>query len=197
MSEEGGAPSAPAAASASAANGNAGQNVTEQPAPLNTQKAKDVTYDINEDDYPTSPNGTRTPNPFSRRQTSIDLDDYFAGPRDIAKHSKWPLFMQMHGSIVPKLLVPIFFLACWTTCVTCIHMILKKNLGVSSVLLTVTGFVVGLGLSFRSSTAYERYAEGRRYWGQLTLTSHTLARAIWIHGKERPECSKEDILSKL
>jgi hypothetical protein len=28
--------------------------------------------------------------------------------------------------------------------------------GTNSILLTVTGFVVGLGLSFRSSTAYER-----------------------------------------
>jgi len=196
MSEEGGAHGAPTAAAGNA-HGNAAQNAAEQPAPLNTQKARDVTYDINEDDYPTSPNGVRTPNPFSRRQTSIDLDDYFAGPRDIAKHSKWPLFMQMHGSIIPKLLVPIVFLGCWATCITCIHMILKKNLGISSVLLTVTGFVVGLGLSFRSSTAYERYAEGRRYWGQLTLTCHTLARAIWIHGKERPECAKEDVLSKL
>jgi hypothetical protein len=30
--------------------------------------------------------------------------------------------------------------------------------GVSQILLTVLGFVVGLGLSFRSSTAYERFA---------------------------------------
>ena len=31
-----------------------------------------------------------------------------------------------------------------------------------SVLLTVLGFVVALALSFRSSTAYERYSEGRK-----------------------------------
>lgn len=29
-------------------------------------------------------------------------------------------------------------------------------------LLTVLGFVVALALSFRSSTAYERYSEGRK-----------------------------------
>ena len=33
-----------------------------------------------------------------------------------------------------------------------------------SILLTVLGFVVGLSLSFRSSTAYERWTEGRKYW---------------------------------
>lgn len=32
-----------------------------------------------------------------------------------------------------------------------------KLVGISSLLLTVLGFVVGLSLSFRSSTAYERY----------------------------------------
>lgn len=33
------------------------------------------------------------------------------------------------------------------------------DLGVSTILLTVLGFVVGLALSFRSSTAYERYVQ--------------------------------------
>jgi hypothetical protein len=34
---------------------------------------------------------------------------------------------------------------------------LTSSVGVSTLLLTVLGFVVGLSLSFRSSTAYERY----------------------------------------
>ncbi|KAH7007905.1 Bestrophin, RFP-TM, chloride channel-domain-containing protein [Microdochium trichocladiopsis] len=131
-------------------------------------------------------------------QASIDLDDYFTGPRDIQKHSKWPLFMRLHGSILPKLIVPITFIALWSTGITWIH---KEgpsiSLGTTNVLLTVIGFVVGLGLSFRSSTAYERYAEGRRYWSQLTVTCHNLARTIWVHGKERPNSAKEDVLSKL
>lgn len=108
-----------------------------------------------------------TPNPFSRRHSSLDLDDYFVrtftlcpsspgfsgacgmpfdlldvdtrsaaasagtvgsadlmnlqtGPRDILKHSKWPMFMQMHGSILPKMIVPLFILGGWATCITCI-----------------------------------------------------------------------------
>ncbi|KAJ1328009.1 hypothetical protein MN608_07344 [Microdochium nivale] len=199
MSEEGGHAGPGNAAAATTANGNGTAAVsTDQPVPINTQKTKDVNYDINEDDYPTSPQGTRTPNPFSRRQASVDLDDYFAGPRDMQKHSKWPLFMQLHGSIIPKLIVPITFIGTWATVITVIHMNVENvNLGISNVLLTITGFVVGLGLSFRSSTAYERYAEGRRYWGQLTLTCQSLARTIWVHAKERPEYAKEDVLSKL
>lgn len=68
----------------------------------------------------------------------------------------------------------------------------------SNVLLTVLGFVVGLALSFRSSTAYERYAEGRKYWSQLVLTCHNLARLIWLHSGEREgEEGKQDLLAKM
>ena len=70
-------------------------------------------------------------------------------------------------------------------------------MGVNSILLTVTGFVVGLGLSFRSSTAYERYGEGRRYWSQLILASQSLGRVFWIHAHEREGFKEKDILSKL
>lgn len=59
------------------------------------------------------------------------------------------------------------------------------------------GFVVGLGLSFRSSTAYERYAEGRRYWASLILASQSLGRVFWIHAREREETREKDILNKL
>ncbi|KAL2127326.1 hypothetical protein VTI74DRAFT_10925 [Chaetomium olivicolor] len=146
-----------------------------------------------------------TPNPFSRKNTSLDIDDYFTGPRDIQKHSKWPIFLQMHGSILPKLILPLLAVAAWTTLFTCIHMLTKKKLAIPSTLLTVLGFVVGLGLSFRSSTAYERYAEGRRYWAQLILASQNLGRVFWVHAVERKdipdgqqeEYKKRDVLERL
>ena len=60
------------------------------------------------------------------------------------------------------------------------------------------GFVVSLGLSLRSSTAYERYAEGRRYMAQLINASQTLGRVFWVHSVERPgEQGQKDILAKL
>jgi putative membrane protein len=69
---------------------------------------------------PMSPRGD-TPNPFSRKNSSLDLDDYFRGPRDIAKHSKWPMFLQMHGSILPKMILPLFAVGVWATTVTVIN----------------------------------------------------------------------------
>jgi len=145
-----------------------------------------------------------TPNPFSRKNTSLDIDDYFTGPRDIQKHSKWPIFLQMHGSILPKLILPLLAVGAWASWITCIH-VLVTPISIGSVLLTVLGFVVGLGLSFRSSTAYERYAEGRRYWAQLILASQNLGRVFWLHTAERtgvPDDQKEeykrrDVLERL
>lgn len=131
---------------------------------------------------------------------SLDIDDYFTGPRDMKRHSKWPYFLRLHGSVLPKMIIPLGFIGAWATAITCIsHFV--HNLGVNSILLTVLGFVVGLALSFRSTTAYERYNDGRKYWSQLTLTSRNLARLIWVHVHERhaesEELGKEDLLAKL
>lgn len=154
------------------------------------------TAPLTEETSPLSPRA-RTPNPFSRKNTSLDLDDYFKGPRDLSKHSKWPIFLQMHGSILPKMLLPLFVVGAWSSIITCISMY-KTYLGTNPILLTVTGFVVGLGLSFRSATAYERYNEGRKYWAQLILASQSLGRIFWIHAKEREgDLGQKDLLAKL
>ena len=118
------------------------------------------------------------PHQLLARRETIELDDYFVGPRNLDRHSKWPMFMRIHGSVMPRLIIPLFFMACWSTLITCFsrwvhdctcfnyscvrsHVELARliswSVGISSILLTVLGFVVGLSLSFRSSTAYERY----------------------------------------
>jgi putative membrane protein len=115
----------------------------------------------------------------------------------MAKHSKWPFFLRMHGSVLPKMIIPLFVVAAWSTIIT---IICEKyhNLGVSTLLLTVLGFVVGLAISFRTSSAYERYTEGRRYWSQLQFVGQNLARTIWVHATERPgDLGKEDLLNKM
>jgi Bestrophin, RFP-TM, chloride channel len=88
--------------------------------------------------------------------TSIELDDYFKGPRDIRHHSKVPIFLRIHGSVLPKMILPLLFVGMWATAITTVSQYVY-NLSVNSVLLTVLGFVVGLALSFRSSTAYGEY----------------------------------------
>ncbi|KAF9890467.1 hypothetical protein FE257_005872 [Aspergillus nanangensis] len=126
------------------------------------------------------------------------LERYFHGPRNMTKHSKWPIVMRIQGSILPQLILPLLLVGGWATLITCIsHFI--HDLGINNILLTVLGFVVGLSLSFRNSTAYERWADGRKYWAQLVQTSRNLARIIWIHITEREEgeYGNVDVLRKL
>ncbi|KAL8838926.1 MAG: hypothetical protein Q9176_004731 [Flavoplaca citrina] len=103
-------------------------------------------------------------------------------------------------TITPRMLVPLGFIGLWATLITCISEFVYE-LVVFEILLTVLGFVVGLGISFRTSSAYERYVDGRKFWAQLSQTSRDLARHIWIHVDERHEADaqlgKADLLGKV
>jgi putative membrane protein len=103
----------------------------------------------------------------------------------------------MHGSVLPKMILPLTVVSLWATLITCLSEFVYQ-LKVSNLLLTVLGFVVGMAISFRTSSAYERYTEGRKYWAQLIFVSQNLGRTIWINIKERDgELGKEDILYKV
>jgi putative membrane protein len=149
-------------------------------------------------DEPLTPanNGAATPIPWAMRHvTSFDIDNYFTGPRDTGRHSKWPVFLQMHGSVLPKMILPLIFMGGWATGVTLISKYVY-NLGVQSTLLTVLGLTVSLALSFRSSTAYERYNEGRKYWQSMIQCSQALGRIFWIHAKTPEGRDPREILLK-
>ncbi|KAF2684605.1 UPF0187-domain-containing protein [Lentithecium fluviatile CBS 122367] len=192
---------APSTSSTEATYATNGTKKTLQPSAIEVPHSMSSGRGSNE--APMSPRSWRarktTYQPPSRKPTdkSLDAGDYFIGPRDMAKHSKWPFFLRMHGSVLPKMIVPLFVVAAWSTIIT---VICEKwhNLGVSTLLLTVLGFVVGLAISFRTSSAYERYTEGRKYWSQLQFVGQNLARTIWVHASERDgELGKEDLLNKI
>lgn len=54
--------------------------------------------------------------PPSHRSSLLDLhvDHYFVGPRDISHHSKFPSYMRLHGSVLPKMIIPLSFVALWS-----------------------------------------------------------------------------------
>lgn len=99
---------------------------------------------------------------------------------------------------MPKLILPLALISLWASAIVVISDKVHY-LGVNSVLLTLTGFVVSLSLSFRSATAYERYAEGRKYWAALSHASQTLGRVFWIHAEPAPGQAdiRELLLQKL
>ncbi|PSR80852.1 membrane protein [Coniella lustricola] len=129
-----------------------------------------------------------------------DFDEYWEGPRDIRQFSRVPLCLRLYGSVLPKIIAPLVFVGVWAAAITTVCEKVM-DLGINSILLTVLGFIVGLALSFRFSTAYERYSDGSKYWTALLLHSRVLARTLWIFARERhaesEELGKKDLLGKL
>nr|GAT51988.1 predicted protein [Mycena chlorophos] len=54
------------------------------------------------------------------------------------------------------------------------------DLAINNGLLTVLGTVLGLVISFRTSSAYERYQDGRKMWTNIQIASRNIAQIIWI-----------------
>jgi hypothetical protein len=50
----------------------------------------------------------------------LDTDSKQHGPHDTTRHSRWPVFLRMRGSVVPAMILPLTFITLWATCITCI-----------------------------------------------------------------------------
>ncbi|CAE6488252.1 unnamed protein product, partial [Rhizoctonia solani] len=83
------------------------------------------------------------------------------------------------------------------------------NLAIPNVLVTVTGVVIGFVISYRASSGYDRYWQGRTLWSDMIKNSRTMGRLIWLHvpnsiskssgdlsAKERTKESKQMLLEK-
>ncbi|KAJ7244396.1 Bestrophin, RFP-TM, chloride channel-domain-containing protein [Mycena haematopus] len=75
----------------------------------------------------------------------------------------------------------LMFFAAWSTLITVLdhH---RDHVG------TVLGFVV----SYRTTSSFERYNEGRRLWSQIILASRTFARTVWFHVPDLPATKETD-----
>ncbi|KAH7128447.1 membrane protein [Dendryphion nanum] len=136
-------------------------------------------------------------NASEKKKSQRLFEDYFVGPRNIQRHSKWPRALCMHGSVAPKLALPTFLVTVWSA-VLVVFSQKVHDIHVNPIVLTVLGIVVGLALNFRSSTAYERYMEGRKLWASLTALAQNLARVVWVHAEEREgELGKADLMGKI
>lgn len=104
-----------------------------------------------------------------------------------------PIF-QLYKSDTLRILLPeMLLLAAYTTgiCYLAFHYIEEstiRSLKSTSTVHSLIGFVLGLLLVFRTNTAYDRWWEGRKLWGQLINCSRNAAikvKNIIPEGKER------------
>ncbi|KAJ7474700.1 Bestrophin, RFP-TM, chloride channel-domain-containing protein [Mycena latifolia] len=79
----------------------------------------------------------------------------------------------------------LLFFAAWATTITILDHN-KFHVRLASTLLTVIGTVLGFVVSYRTTSSFERYNEGRRLWSQIILASRTFARTAWFHVPDLP-----------
>jgi ion channel-forming bestrophin family protein len=61
----------------------------------------------------------------------------------------------------------------------------------------IPSIVLGLLLVFRTNTAYERFWEGRKTWGNINNTIRNLTRQIWVSVDEKTPEDKQDKIAVL
>lgn len=91
--------------------------------------------------------------------------------------------LQFKGSVVPAVLNRVLLCGVFGFFISVLH---NLGLSVSWPILgsLIPNIVLGLLLVFRTNTAYDRFWEGRKIWGNLVNTVRNLARQIWVAVKE-------------
>lgn len=88
---------------------------------------------------------------------------------------------KFQATILNDIWPEVLFFSLIATMVTLVSKFTSVQLSISSAMLTVLGTVLGLVISFRTSTAYERFSEGRKLWTSIAISARILAQVIWIH----------------
>jgi putative membrane protein len=103
---------------------------------------------------------------------------------------------QWQVSVIPAILPRILLCVGFALLITVLY-----HLGFEKLALPLNGSIVpsivlGLLLVFRTNTAYDRFWEGRKAWGNVVNTSRNLTRNIWVSVAENsPEDRQEKIIT--
>lgn len=92
--------------------------------------------------------------------------------------------LQVRVSVIPSILPRVLLCGGFGVFISLLHFL---NLPVSLPILSsmVPSVVLGLLLVFRTNTAYDRFWEGRKFWGTLINNVRNLARQIWVAIEEK------------
>jgi ion channel-forming bestrophin family protein len=111
----------------------------------------------------------------------------------MAEKRPWfKIALQFRGSVIPSILPRVLVCGGFGVFISCLHFL---NLSVSLPILSsiVPSIVLGLLLVFRTNTAYDRFWEGRKFWGNLINNVRNLARLMWVAIDEK---DPQDIIEK-
>ena len=92
--------------------------------------------------------------------------------------------LQVRLSVIPSILPRVLLCGGFGVFISLLHFFkLPVSLPILSSI--VPSIVLGLLLVFRTNTAYDRFWEGRKFWGMLINNVRNLARQIWVAIEEK------------
>ncbi|CAG8677974.1 uncharacterized protein OCT59_006316 [Rhizophagus irregularis] len=119
-----------------------------------------------------------------------------------------PEFLRLKGTVLPHVIVQTIIVTLISTVVVILFELTDIKLSVSkapptsisNIFTQIIGIVVGLLLTYRTNTAYDRYWEGRKLWSTMVVQIRNFTRYMWIgvredgkkkgadpHGQAKPE----------
>lgn len=113
------------------------------------------------------------------------------------KHSQWfQIALSFQGSVIPSVFPRSLICGLFGFFISILH---HYEFVVSLPMLgsLIPSVVIGLLLVFRTNTAYERFWEGRKIWGNINNHIRNLARHIWVCVEEREPKDRENKVAAL
>jgi len=92
--------------------------------------------------------------------------------------------LQVRVSVIPSILPRVLLCGGFGVFISLLHFF-KWPVSLPSLSSIVPSIVLGLLLVFRTNTAYDRFWEGRKFWGTLINNVRNLARRIWVSIEEK------------
>ncbi|KAG7092130.1 hypothetical protein E1B28_008504 [Marasmius oreades] len=110
----------------------------------------------------------------------------------------WSWKKKLAATVLNDIWPEVLFFAGVATMVATVNVFTEIVFFFKPSLLGVLGTVLGLVISFRTSSAYERYQEGRKMWTNIITFSRNLAQLIWLYvPTDRPPKEGQRNLSPL
>ncbi|CAJ0839838.1 1588_t:CDS:2, partial [Entrophospora sp. SA101] len=110
------------------------------------------------------------------------------------KPQKSHLF-RIKGSVLLNVLSSAIFITAFTAVIVVLFQMSPIKLAIPISLITVLGLVVGLLLTYRTNTAYDRYWEGRKLWSTMVTSIRNLTRFAVKHElREENGCQYDDLV---
>ncbi|ODO09983.1 hypothetical protein I350_02207 [Cryptococcus amylolentus CBS 6273] len=124
--------------------------------------------------------GTTMALPITTLSSLLAMQDVEDHKPRLSKISWLPDLLVFRGSILPTIIGPVLWVTLFSAGVAAASIWWGKEVGLTNNVVPLLSVVVGLLLVFRNSSAYERYAEGRKDFTALISVARNLSRNIWV-----------------